>query len=163
MGVVGNEEVDHLANEALKLSYIEMNIPLCKEEVKAIISTAVNGKYKGMRRKEEDIFIRFKIKLVVKEEVEAVEENAQSLLDFALALNYSLYRMKGNWLNHESGNCSLCGLAETVEHVLIYCTAYQNERTFLGGRLKEMGIGNITIGYTNCWIMAWKIIEYIKR
>ncbi len=46
---------------------------------------------------------------------------------------------------HESGNCSLCGLAETVEHVLINCTAYKNERKCLVGELKEMGIGNITI------------------
>ncbi len=36
VGVVGNEEVDHL-KEALKWSYIEMNIALCKEEVKGIV------------------------------------------------------------------------------------------------------------------------------
>ncbi len=46
---------------------------------------------------------------------------------------------------HESGTRSLCGLAETVEHVLIHCTAYKNERKCLVEELKEMGIGNITI------------------
>lgn len=62
---------------------------------------------------------------------------------------------------HESGNCSLCGLAETVEHVLTYCTAYQNERKFLEEELKELEIIEITL--KNCSIMAWKIIEYIKH
>lgn len=46
---------------------------------------------------------------------------------------------------HESGNCSLCGLEETVDHVLIYCTAYQNERIILVEEFKEMGIGNFTL------------------
>ncbi len=49
------------------------------------------------------------------------------------------------------------GLAETVEHVLIYCTAYQNERKFLVEELKEMGIGDITLKKL---LMAWEIIEY---
>ncbi len=42
-------------------------------------------------------------------------------------------------------NCSLCGLAENVEHVFIYFTAYQNERKFLVEELKEMGSGDITL------------------
>lgn len=53
VGVVVNEEVDRLANEAMKLSYIEMNIPLCKEEVKAIIRTVVKGKWQVQRNEEE--------------------------------------------------------------------------------------------------------------
>ncbi len=92
-----------------------------------------------MGRKEEDIFIRFKIKVVVKEEVKAIDKIITRLRLGYAALNYSRVN------KHESGTRSLCGLAETVEHVLINCTAYKNERKCLVGELKEMGIGNITI------------------
>lgn len=34
--------------------------------------------------------------------------------------------------------------AETLEHVLIYCTAYENERVFLLEEC-ERGIGNLTL------------------
>lgn len=43
---------------------------------------------------------------------------------------------------HKSEKFSLCGSAETVKHVLIYCPAYEHERVFLSEELREMGIAN---------------------
>ncbi len=40
------------------------------------------------------------------------------------ALNHSLYKMG----KHESGLCVKCDLPETVEHILIECKGYDNER-----------------------------------
>ncbi len=40
------------------------------------------------------------------------------------ALNHSLYKIG----KHESGLCVKCDLPETVEHVLIKCKGYDNER-----------------------------------
>ncbi len=40
------------------------------------------------------------------------------------ALNHSLYKIG----KHESGLCVICDLPETVEHILIKCKGYDNER-----------------------------------
>ncbi len=108
-----------------------------------------------MGSKEEDIFIRFKIKVVVKEEVKTI---ITRLRLGHTALNYSqneqtrVWELQSMWISRS---------------MYYHCTAYKNERKCLVEELKEMGIGNITIkkllnnGLEN--YRVYKIIEYINH
>ncbi len=64
-----------------------------------------------MGRKEEDIFIRFKIKVVVKEEVKAIDKIITRLRLGYAALNYSqneqtrVWELQSMWI---SRNCRAC-------------------------------------------------------
>lgn len=51
MGVDGNEEVDNVAKQALKLSHIEIIIPLSKD-VTVKIRTTINGKWQKLWNEE---------------------------------------------------------------------------------------------------------------
>ncbi len=141
VGVDGNVEADHLAKQVLKWSHIDMIIPLKlrpkSEQLqrenartfewggKRMISSyskprwGERGNFKN--RREDAIFTRLRLGLA--------------------ALNYSLYRIN----KHKSRNCIIYGPAEHVEHVLIYCTAYEREKPYVLEELREMGIVSHTL------------------
>ena len=39
---------------------------------------------------------------------------------------------------HDTGRCDYCGQEETVEHVLMHCRKYENERRLLIHNLKKI-------------------------
>ncbi len=55
-------------------------------------------------------------------------------------LNQCLHRMG----KHETGKCDKCGHAESIEHVLIVCDAYERERFLLNQALRSLGINNLS-------------------
>ncbi len=115
VGAVGNEEVDHLANEALKWSYIEINIPLGKE-VKAIIRTAIKGKWQVQWNEEERGRPLYQIQNTIGGErggrgSRREDSIITGLLFGHTALNYSLneqtwvWELQSMWI---SRNCRAC-------------------------------------------------------
>ncbi len=46
---------------------------------------------------------------------------------------------------HESGLCNNCKKTETVEHVLLECTRYRNERLKLESQIKSIGLSGLSI------------------
>ena len=50
-------------------------------------------------------------------------------------MNGNLNRIK----KHPNGLCMHCGICETVEHVLLHCRAYNNERQMLEAKVIEEG------------------------
>ncbi len=45
---------------------------------------------------------------------------------------------------HETGKCDNCGHAESIEHVLIVCDAYERERFLLNQALRSLGIDHLS-------------------
>ena len=132
MGVEGNEGVDILAKQALKLNNVDIEIPLSRTEGKAIIKKYVGkvwqeywdlqdtGRHlykiqrqvgvmrrKGRNRREEAIITRLKIGHT--------------------GLNNTLHKIG----KHPDGSCDHCGQPESVKHVLLECRAYEEERRAL--------------------------------
>lgn len=56
-------------------------------------------------------------------------------------LNQSLYKIG----KHETGKCEKCGYPETVNHILLECTAYNRERLELVQALKDRGVRNYSL------------------
>uniref|UniRef100_A0A3B5R9A6 Reverse transcriptase domain-containing protein n=1 Tax=Xiphophorus maculatus TaxID=8083 RepID=A0A3B5R9A6_XIPMA len=142
VGIEGNEEVDILAKQALKSDIVHLNIPLSKNEGKSIIQKEIikiwqelwdnhdNGRqlytiqksvgdsnYMSGRRKEEVVMSRLRI--------------GHS------GLNSSLFKIG----KHENGACNYCNQVETVEHVLLECDKYSEERQILKSLLSRKNIG----------------------
>ena len=46
---------------------------------------------------------------------------------------------------HETGLCEGCGEEETVEHVLLRCDRYKEERQVMRDRWRDMGRGEISL------------------
>lgn len=129
MGVDGNEGADALAKQALKSQYIQLDVALSKSEAKSIIKNHMHitwqevwdfldtgrhlyniqkqvsgGRRVSRRRREEAIITRLRIGHT--------------------GLNKTL-NMIGK---HQTGKCECCGELESVEHVLLLCAAYEEER-----------------------------------
>ena len=92
-----------------------------------------------MKEQKVDIFTAFKKKLVQREEDSDVLVTRMRIGH--CLLNQCLQRIG----KHENGNCDKCGLAETVEHVLIECKAYERERSQLRHALRNIEINELTL------------------
>ncbi len=124
-------------------SNIDMIIPL-SEEVKAQIRTVTKGKWQELLNEEGNGWY-----LHIQNQVGGERGNFKNRREDTIvtrlrlglaALNYSLYRMN----KHKSRNCIIYGPAANVEHVLIYCTAYERERPYVLEEFREMGIVSYT-------------------
>ena len=79
------------------------------------------------------------------------------------ALNSTLKLMG----KHPTGLCDECQEEETVEHVMMYCRAYQDEREVMVAELREVGILEIT--FENIVVAAENnsgrgtVVKYIKE
>ena len=129
VGVEGNEEADIFAKQAQKSNAINIKIPLSRAEVKSIISKHMckvwqeswdsmttgrhlysikpqvkNGEIWGRNQREEIILTRLRIGHA--------------------GLNHTLSKMG----KHPTGLCSQCTQPETVQHVLLECSKYREER-----------------------------------
>lgn len=129
VGVEGNEDADILAKQALKSHVVELDVPLSKAEAKSIIKKHMcttwqevwdfvdtgrhlhniqkqvgGGRRASRSRREEAVLTRLRIGHT--------------------GLNKTLHMIG----KHPTGNCELCGEVESVEHVLIWCPAYEEER-----------------------------------
>ncbi|XP_050975638.1 uridine 5'-monophosphate synthase isoform X1 [Labeo rohita] len=137
-GVEGNEKVDILAKQSLRIKEIDLCIPLSKAEAKVYIRKYTQsiwqmywddhetgrhlyniqksvdaGRIGSRNRREENIITRLRIGHT--------------------GLNSTLYRIG----KHPTGECRHCNQQETVEHVLLQCTKYSNERYRLFQSMKK--------------------------
>lgn len=131
------------SGKVLKWSNRDMIIPI-SEEVKAQIRTVTKGKWQELLNEEGKGWY-----LHIQNQVGGERGNFKNRREDTIvtrlhlglaALNYSLYRMN----KHKSRNCIIYGPPETVEYVLIYCTAYERERPYVLEELREMGIVSYT-------------------
>lgn len=137
-GVPGNEVVDNLAKEGSLKNIIEVTLPHSKCELinhmktfhytfwQADWETSQHGRHlfqiqpdvcktvhiRGLPRKDEVLIHQLRLG--------------------QCKLNYYLFCIK----QHEDGLCNNCSVPETIEHYLINCTKYINERAILKRSLK---------------------------
>ncbi|KAJ8333541.1 hypothetical protein SKAU_G00415490 [Synaphobranchus kaupii] len=128
VGVEGNETVDILAKQSLKLQLIDILIPLSKAEVKTIIKDMCKtrkeywdlidtgrhlhsiqkhvgvGGIRGRSPREEKVIARLRIGHT--------------------GLNQTLHRIG----KHPTRLCTHCNKPETVKHVLVDCNRYEEEK-----------------------------------
>lgn len=140
VGIDGNEEVDILAKQALKLDEVNINVPLCKAEGKSIIQEKVIG----MWQEQWDSNDTGRHLYCVQRNVGGGRSRDGSRREEAMltrlrighsGLNRSLFRIG----KHQTGGCDYCGQPETVEHVLIECNNYMEERSCLTSVLYKEG------------------------
>ena len=128
VGVEGNEQVDILAKQTLRITQVDMQVPLSKAEVKSFIKkytqstwqeywdiseTGRHGRKVGFKRREENIITRLRIGHT--------------------GLNHTLHKIG----KHPTGNCTHCNQPETVEHVLLHCKKYDTQRKNLSQSLRK--------------------------
>ncbi len=145
----GNEEADKLAKQAVDDEMVEIEMPHSIKEIKSVIKEKVikkwqqywdnenkgrhlyaiqkkvgKGRKRGRNRREESIITRLRMGHT--------------------GLNKTLHLIS----KHPTGLCEKCGQSETVEHVIINCKGYDEEREVLREEVwknegKELTLKNI--------------------
>lgn len=166
VGVDGNEDADILAKQSLRSQTIEMNIPLSKAEGKAIVKKHMLkvwqeywdsndtgrhlyniqkqvglGRRLGRNRKEEAVITRLRI--------------GHS------GLNKALHTIG----KHPTGSCAHCNNQESVQHVLLECGEYEEERKGLKAALQKV---KLTFNMENllgntAWGVHSHLMKYLKE
>ena len=146
VGGKGNEQVDILAKQALKVLHVDLQVPLSKAEVKSFIRTYAQNTWQehwgmsetgrhlysiqrhvgdrrkvGFKRRDESIITRLRIGHT--------------------GLNYSLHKIG----KHPTGKCQHCYQPETVEHVLVNCSEYNAQRDHLFQTLSKAEHTNFSL------------------
>ena len=141
VGVEGNERADSVAKGALRLADgAVLQIPYGKGEAKSLIRAAVGKTWQegwdkdakgrhfhGIQRAVAGWTGRGRCRR---------EEVVHSRMRFGHTRLNSTLNMMGK---HATGNCDVCDVSETVEHVLMVCIRYSVERAVLRARMGELG------------------------
>lgn len=146
VGVQGNETVDKLAKQALKHMIVEVQIPLSKAEIKGIIKNQINKKWQEMWDRGIKGRHLYSIQKQVGKGRLCLNNRKEDIIITRLrighsGLNQTLYIIG----KHQTGLCIRCSEVETIEHVLLHCTAYNRERGELTKKLKELSITNFNL------------------
>jgi len=167
IGVIGNELADRYAKQASKNSYIEILIPFSKEEIKSIIKQKVKERWQKQWEEERTgrwlYSIQRKVGVMRGTGRSRKEENIISRLRFGhTGLNSTLFIMG----RHPSRNCEFCFEEETVEHVLLLCPKYSEERKKLEYRLLknklQLKISDM-LGYCSSSEYLRYLISFLKK
>lgn len=128
-GVPGNEEADKIAKEATRRSQVDLNIKFSRGEMKDTIKKKMRERWQ--KRWEEErtgrwfYSIQRKTGDMRRTERNRREETIISRLRFGhTGLNSTLFIIG----KHQTGRCCYCEVKETIEHVLLYCQNYIEER-----------------------------------
>lgn len=138
-GVQGNEGADNIAKKSTKMNNV-INIPLGKGEAKAIIKKEMLKKWQD--RWDVDKSGRKYYSLQKSINAQGVnrsnrrEESVLTRLRFDhTGLNKTLFLMGKS----PSDECLECRSKEDVEHVLLYCKKYRDERMRLKQKISQTG------------------------
>ena len=138
-GLAGNASADKLAKKAVK-QQIEIQVLIGKGEGKAIV------KKKGMeiwqRRWDEDQkgrgYYKIQKSVTIKDYNERNRRDERIITRLRVGhtgLNSTLFIMG----KAESNRCGNCGEIENVEHVILKCESYSEEREQLQDKVREAG------------------------
>lgn len=146
MGVKGNEEADNLAKQALNHSQIDVEVALSKTEIKVIIAKQIQEIWQKEWNEGTKGRHFYCIQGKVGSERRRFGNRKEDVLVTRMRIGHCLLNQCLQRIGkHENGNCDKCGLAETVEHVLIECEAYERERSQLRHALRNIDINELTL------------------
>ncbi len=142
----GNEKADFLAKKTLKNTEIGLSIPLSKFEVKGIIKRAIKGYWQERWDKEGKGRLLYRIQREVGHKRVVCGNRREDVVISHLCIGHMALNHSLNVIGkHESGLCNNCKKPETVEHVLLECTRYRNERIKLENQIKSIGLSGLSI------------------
>ena len=146
--IQGNEIADRIANEAHILQVID-DYPIETNEINKIVQTTANQK----REKEWNEIKQTKALGKIKTEIGPWNHTRHKYrpIDVVLTrfrLNCTrLNKDLNQWKLINSPNCDQCNLKvpEDVEHVLLICPKYRENRLLLKQRLQKLGVIQFTL------------------
>lgn len=169
MGVVGNEEADQLAKEALQHTQIEIKIKISKSEVKNIIAKETGRMWQREWDNGEKGRHMHNIQGCVGGTRNKFGNRRNDVVITRLRAGHCLLNQyKFRIGKHETGCCDKCGKIETLEHVITECVAYDNQRYQLVQGLSIYGIKNLSFqtllgNSSNQVEIIMQLINYLKE
>ena len=142
VGIIGNEKVDFIAKKALAKPGFDMEFPYTVSDVKNSIEDIIITKWQDYWNNHTKGRFYFMIEPDVSLKVKFTNKDKHkqttiTRLRFGKTLlNDNLFLFK----RHPTGSCSLCGISETVIHVLLYCRKYTNFHKFIKDKLNKLNL-----------------------
>lgn len=146
VGIRGNEMADKLAKRALLKDTVELQISLSKTEVKSIVWEKINKMWQVRWDREERGRQLYRIQNSVKGNRLAGGNRREEIVITRLRLGHCLLNKTLKLMGkHQTGLCEECQVEESVEHVLIECQRYLEQRGKMSIDLREMGVQELTL------------------
>lgn len=127
-----------MQKNATKKTEIDMVISYSKAEVKSIIKEEMRKKWQEEWNMETKARMYYNIQKKVggmrENNRNKKEEDIISRMRFGHTGLNSTLKIIGK---HENGMCEVCNISETIEHVIINCDGYKEERLRLKERLSK--------------------------
>lgn len=148
-GIKGNEVADELAKKALKGNIIDVRVPLGKGEIKSVVRDIYKKEWqeiwdKGLKGRH---LYRIKKQVITNKNIRGRNRKEEVIL---LRLRLGHTRLNSSLAlvgRHDNGLCEYCSVKETVEHVLVHCRKYRQERSQLVQYLVSKGQEEMDLGY----------------
>lgn len=136
-GVEGNEKADYLAKEAIKADAVELEVPLNNSELRTVIKENVNKLWQERWDTDKKGRHLYQLQKSVGPRWGGDQTRREQVLISRLrightALNSGLFTIG----KHQTGTCLYCNEREGVEHVLLHCSQYNEEREKLRRTVK---------------------------
>lgn len=146
VGVGGNEKADKLAKEALKKGQVEMQICTSKSELKSIIKEKMVQMWQKRWDTESKGRHLYQVQRSVKGPRVGGRNRREEVVLIRLRLGHCLLNKTLKLVGkHDTGLCEGCQEMETVEHVIMGCPKYEEQRRMMRIRLRECGVMGITL------------------
>lgn len=162
-GVEGNEAADRLAKTVMAKERIEMKIRYSRAELKSVIKKGIHKKWQiswDNEQKGRHLYaIQPKVGQILKSWGSRKEDCILSRIRIGhTGLNATLHMIG----KHPTGLCDGCGERETVEHVIISCNKYTEERNML---INDLQINDEQITLKEFLYQEGKkwLIQFLKR
>jgi hypothetical protein len=146
VGIYGNESADTAAKQALKHTTKDTKLPLNYNEIKSLITAAINTKWQNTWAQSTTGKFLHNITTHTPKQTKYTHPNRK--------VNNSINRLKvgRTQLNHHktllgisnNPNCPHCTNEESIEHVLLHCPHYAQHRKTLAQQLNLNHI-NLTL------------------
>nr|XP_055031454.1 uncharacterized protein LOC129420520 [Misgurnus anguillicaudatus]XP_055031455.1 uncharacterized protein LOC129420520 [Misgurnus anguillicaudatus]XP_055031456.1 uncharacterized protein LOC129420520 [Misgurnus anguillicaudatus] len=147
VGIRGNERADKLAKMALLKENIEMQISLSKSEVKSIVWEKINQMWQVRWDREERGRQLYQIQNSVKgNRLVGGNRRREEIVITRLRLGHCMLNKTLKMIGkHQTGLCEECRVEESVEHVLLDCPSYIEQRDKMSSDFREIGEQEFTL------------------
>ena len=139
VGIFGNENVDGLAKKGAAKNRIEVKVPFTKQELTHFMISDCHelwqfewensNKGRDLYQIQPTVENGFKIRNNICRKEEIILHQIRM---GKCKLNYYMFLLK----LHVDGMCDTCLIHETVEHYLLHCTRFEQERNIMKRKLK---------------------------
>ena len=168
VGISGNEVVDTLAKESLSMDSISCVIPKGFKDIYPVIDKLFLRKWQEKWNIDRTGRFYFLIEPNVSLKCKYSDPNKckqTTLTRLRLGkclLNDVLHIMK----KHPTGLCNACLVPETVNHYLLQCTEFEDQRIILGNALAERGFAITATNLLrskNLYDIIWEYVMFSER